>query len=106
MGASVKVSPSARLSKRSRTVSYHLDCRQPMQQTVLDTIGKLYAHGHGLFGYCKVCQRACIVSMVALVRERVGDSRVVSMKPLECPGCGGRRTSFTITAPSKGRPWK
>jgi hypothetical protein len=24
---------------------------------VLDTIGKLHAHGHGLFGYCRRCDR-------------------------------------------------
>jgi hypothetical protein len=24
---------------------------------VLDTIGKLYAHGHGLNGYCRTCRR-------------------------------------------------
>lgn len=24
------------------------------------------------------------------------------MKPLTCPGCYGRRTNFTVTAPSKG----
>jgi hypothetical protein len=24
---------------------------------VLDTLGKLYAHGHGIGGYCLACQR-------------------------------------------------
>lgn len=48
--------------------------RVAMELTVLDTLGKLYAYGHGLFGYCKVCPRAFIVSMPALIRERGGDS--------------------------------
>jgi hypothetical protein len=37
---------------------------------VLDTLGKLYAHGHGIGGYCFVCQRIFDVSIVALIRER------------------------------------
>ncbi len=24
---------------------------------ILDTLGKLHAHGHGLFGYCRRCDR-------------------------------------------------
>ena len=39
------------------------DIRQPvaaMSDThpiVLGTLGKLHAHGHGLFGYCRTCAR-------------------------------------------------
>jgi hypothetical protein len=69
---------------------------------VLDTLGKLYAHGHGIGGYCLTCQRVFTVSLLALIKERGGDARVVGMKPLTCPGCQGRRTTFQITAPSKG----
>jgi hypothetical protein len=69
---------------------------------VLDTLGKLYAHGHGINGYCLVCQRVFLVSLPALIKERGGDSPVVGMKPLTCPGCQGRRTIFQITAPAKG----
>ena len=69
---------------------------------MLDTLDKLYAHGHGIGGYCLVCQRVFVVSLPALIRERGGDARVVGMKPLACPGCQGRRTTFQITAPAKG----
>jgi hypothetical protein len=69
---------------------------------VLDTLGKLYAHGHGIGGYCLVCQRIFGVSIVALIKERGGEARVVGMKPLTCPGCQGRRTKFQITAAAKG----
>jgi hypothetical protein len=68
---------------------------------VLDTLGKLYAHGHGIGGYCLDCQRLFVASLPKLITERGGDARVVGMKPLTCPGCQGRRTTFQITAPAK-----
>jgi hypothetical protein len=37
---------------------------------VLDTLGKLYAHGHGIGGYCLTCQRVSSVSLPALIMER------------------------------------
>lgn len=76
--------------------------RRPKGLIVLDTLGKLYAHGHGLFGYCLVCQRSVLVSLPELIAERGPDNPVVCMKPLTCPGCQGRRTTFCITAPAKG----
>ena len=69
---------------------------------VIDTLGKLYAHGHGVGGYCRDCRRLFSVSIVVLIRERGADSPVVGMKPLPCPVCGGHLTNLTITAPSKG----
>jgi hypothetical protein len=36
---------------------------------VLDTLGKLYAHGHGIGGYCLVCQRVFVVSLPALTHR-------------------------------------
>jgi hypothetical protein len=29
----------------------------PADTIVLDTLGKLYAHGHGVGGYCRACRR-------------------------------------------------
>ena len=69
---------------------------------MLDTLGKLYAHGHGIGGYCLVCQRIFDASIVALIKERGGDCRYVGMKALTCPGCQGRRTTFQIVPPSRG----
>ncbi len=69
---------------------------------VLDTLGKLHMHGHGIGGYCLICQRLFRVSIAALIAERGEDCRVRGMKPLTCPGCEGKRTQFSITARSRG----
>ena len=37
---------------------------------VLDTLGKLHMHGHGIGGYCLDCQRLFNVEMAALIAER------------------------------------
>jgi hypothetical protein len=71
-----------------------------MSHIVLDTLSKVYDHGIG--GYCLVCQRIFDVSLPALIKERGGDAHVVGMRPLVCPGCGGRRTTFQVTAPRSG----
>jgi hypothetical protein len=42
---------------------------------ILDTLGKLYVHGHGIGGYCLACRRVSSVSLPALMRERGGDAR-------------------------------
>jgi hypothetical protein len=49
---------------------------------VLDTLGKLYARGHGIGGYCLACQRVFAASLPALIKERGGDARVAGMRPL------------------------
>jgi hypothetical protein len=69
---------------------------------VLDTLGKLYAHGHGLSGYCRPCRRFFRVSMPVLIAARGADSRAVGMRPLRCAVCLGRETEIRVTAPSKG----
>jgi hypothetical protein len=70
---------------------------------VLDTLGKLYAHGHGIGDYCLDCRRLFNVSMAVLTLERGRDCRTVRMTPpLRCPGCGGRETQYTIIAPRMG----
>jgi hypothetical protein len=38
---------------------------------VLDTLGKLHAHGHGISGYCLTCQRLFAVDIVALNCSRL-----------------------------------
>ena len=69
---------------------------------VLDTLGKLHAHRHGLFGYCRRCDRHFDVPLPALIAARGADSPVVRMRPVRCAGCGGRETEIRITAPSRG----
>jgi hypothetical protein len=70
-----------------------------VNEIVLATLGQLYAHRHGIGGYCLVCQRLFDVSLPALIAERGGDTLVARMKPLTCPGCGGKRTQFNIITP-------
>jgi hypothetical protein len=69
---------------------------------VLDTLGKLADHGHGIGGYCLACRRRFAVSMTVLMLERGRDYSPIRMAPLRCPGCGGRHTRYSITAPSRG----
>jgi hypothetical protein len=71
-------------------------------QIVLDTLGKLYSHGHGLTGYCRPCRRFFRVPMPVLIAARGADSPVVGMRPLRCAVCLGRETEIRVTAPSKG----
>jgi hypothetical protein len=42
---------------------------------VIDTLGKLAAHRHGVGGYCRDCRRLFSVSMPALIRERASRAR-------------------------------
>jgi hypothetical protein len=69
---------------------------------ILDTLGKLADHGHGIGGYCLDCRRLFTVSMTLLLLERGRDYSPIRMAPLRCPGCGERRTQYSIIAPSKG----
>jgi hypothetical protein len=59
-------------------------------QIVIDTLGKLHAHGYGVGGYCLDCRRLFAVSMMVLMLERGRDYSPIRMAPLRCPGCGGR----------------
>ena len=68
---------------------------------VLDTLGKLQAHGHGLSGYCRPCRRHFDVPILVLIAARGTDSPVVGMRPVRCARCLGRETEIRITAPSK-----
>jgi hypothetical protein len=68
---------------------------------VLDTLGKLYAHGYGLNGYCRPCRRFFHVPMPSLIAARGADSPMVGMRPLRCAACLGRETEIRVTAPSK-----
>jgi hypothetical protein len=69
---------------------------------VLDTLGKLYAHGHGITGHCRSCQRYFRAPMPVLIGLRGADSPVVGMRPPACAGCDGRETEIRITATSVG----
>ena len=70
---------------------------------VLDTLGKVHAHGHGLFGYCRTCDRHFDIPVPVLIAVRGANSPVVGMRPVRCAACGGGETEIRITAPSKGR---
>jgi hypothetical protein len=82
---------------------------------VLDTIGQLQQYGHGLFGWCLDCSALYRMDVPAerrasgffevdlgeLIAERGTDAPCISMAPVPCPRCGGRRTECRITAPGK-----
>jgi len=69
----------------------------------LDTLGKLQAHGHGLNGYCRRCQRHFAVPLPVLIVARGADSLVVGMRQVTCGCCGSNReTEIRITAPLRG----
>jgi hypothetical protein len=67
---------------------------------VLDTLSMLYAHGHGLNGYCRPCRGYFGVLMLDLMLERGRDCLSIDMAPLRCLGCGGGARS---TASSRRR---
>lgn len=85
---------------------------------VLDTLGALHRHGHGLFGWCANCgdaswywadvrarrtpQRAAFdIDLAALILERGEDSPVVKMEPVPCPRCGSRNVEMRIKTPAR-----
>lgn len=87
-----------------------------MQSIVVDTLGKLRAHGRGLWGWCRGCaklyrmsdppQRRPLASfdidMLALIAERGADYSIIRMAPVTCPRCGSRETEYRISTPPQG----
>jgi len=89
-----------------------------MDMLILDTIGKLYRHGHGVFGWCSDCgspsrywedvrarrtpQPAMFeIELPALIRDRGADCLVVALDKVPCPRCGSTNTETRIMAPGK-----
>ncbi len=85
---------------------------QPVAITI-DTLGALARYGGRMFGCCNDCARLYRMDRQAnppahwnvdlgrLIAERGPRHRFVSMPPLRCPYCGGRRTEFRITFPHR-----
>jgi hypothetical protein len=81
-----------------------------MPTIVLDTLGKLYAHGHGLAGWCLDCSAryrptapaahpvlaGFDVDMAALIAERGADAAIVGLRSPVCPQCGSARTEVRL----------
>jgi hypothetical protein len=77
---------------------------------VLDTLGKLYERGYGLFGTCSDC--ALLYRMDApaehriaanfdialnrLIEGRGADSTCIRMAAVSCPRCGSLNTEYRI----------
>jgi len=84
-----------------------------MPTTTLDTLGRLHATGHGLFGSCIDCaklyrmdtpaeQRVSSnfdIDLAKLIAERGAAASCIRMAPVPCPRCGGLRTECRITTP-------
>jgi hypothetical protein len=64
----------------------------------------LYAHGHGISGYCRPCRPFFRLSMPVpvLIEARGADSPVVGMRPLTYADCSGRVTEIRVTGTAKG----
>lgn len=81
-----------------------------MPTIVLDTLGKLYAHGHGLDGWCLDCAGRYLpaapatervrssfdIDMPALISERGTEALIVGLGPPRCPRCGSARTEIRL----------
>jgi hypothetical protein len=81
----------------------------------LDTLGRLRAHRHGLFGYCLACDERhrnpvpgeqriggiFAIDLDALIAERGADASCIRMAPIPCPRCGSRQTEYRIIAPAR-----
>jgi hypothetical protein len=79
-----------------------------MQTIILDTLGKLYAHGHGLVGWCLDCagryrpatpasekvRSSFDVDMATFIAERGADAAISGLQPPPCPRCGSARTEI------------
>jgi ssDNA-binding Zn-finger/Zn-ribbon topoisomerase 1 len=91
-----------------------------METIVLDTLGKLYRYGHGMFGWCAECgspsrywadvkaRRTPKPAMfdndlAELMRERGRNCVETGLEPIRCPRCGSRKTETRVTAPAKPR---
>jgi len=85
---------------------------------VLDTLGKLWQQGHGMFGWCTECgspsrywadvkarralQPAMFdIDLAALIHERGKECVVVGLDPIPCPRCGSAKTETRVTTPAK-----
>lgn len=71
-------------------------------QIVLDTLGKLRAHGHGLWGWCYSCAGLFDVDVTALVDERGADCDIARLAPVPCPYCGSSAIEMHIIGAGKG----
>jgi hypothetical protein len=81
-----------------------------MPTLILDTLGKLAAHGHGLDGWCLDCSaryRPAVpaamraradfaIDMAQIIAERGADAKIVGLRPPACPRCGSPRTEIRL----------
>lgn len=81
-----------------------------MPTIVLDTLGKLYAHGHGLYGRCldwsaryrpsapaaEQPRAGFVVDIAALIAERGADAMIVGLRSPPCPRCGSARFEIRL----------
>jgi hypothetical protein len=70
---------------------------------VLDTLGKLHAHGHGLGGIARVCRLLFRVPMPAIIAARGTDRFLVGMRPLTCVGRDARETEVRVNGAEQRR---
>jgi hypothetical protein len=94
---------------RLRLVNREAACKG---RSLLDTLGKLRAHGYVLFGWCSACatlhQRGALPGTnppaffgidLALIPGRGARARVVGLRSVPCPRCGSRKTETRLQPP-------
>jgi hypothetical protein len=83
---------------------------------ILNTLGKLYEHGYGMFGTCLDCsglyrmdapaeKRISAhfdIDLAKLAEERGADAPCIRMAPVPCPRCGSDRTECRSLAVDPG----
>jgi hypothetical protein len=81
-----------------------------MPAIVLDNIGKLYAHGRSLDGWCldgagryrpatpavERVRSSFDVDIAALIAQRGADAPIVGLQPPPCPRCASARTEIRL----------
>ena len=65
-------------------------------QIVPDTLSKLRAFGHGLWGWCYNCAGLFDIDVPALVREHGADCDIARLAAVCCPHCGSRAVEMQI----------
>ncbi len=77
---------------------------------IVETLGKLHANRHTLFGWCRPCgaryrmdarpeenpPSSFDIYLDKLIAQRGPDAPVVNMAPVACPRCGSRETETRI----------
>jgi hypothetical protein len=76
----------------------------PTGPIIIDTIGKMFTHEHGLAAHCRDCGHLADIDLAALA-ERLGSDHFCSAAALapkmRCGKCGSRDIGFIVSGQAK-----